>query len=77
MNKQKYIIYLSSVFMSIVVTMFISSVVTFKSLDDLNLFWEIWPINWFYARLIAFPAIMIFRPLCQKISEFLVNLFFK
>ena len=27
--------------MSIVVTMFISSVVTFKSLDDLNLFWEI------------------------------------
>ena len=70
MNKQKYIIYLSSVFMSIVVTMFISSVVTFKSLDDLNLFW-------FYAILIAFPAIMIFRPLCQKISEFLVNLFFK
>ena len=77
MNKQKCIIYLSSVFMSIVVTMFISSVVTFKSLDDLNLFWEIWPINWFYAILIAFPAIMIFRPLCQKISEFLVNLFFK
>ena len=77
MNKQKYIIYLSSVFMSIVVTMFISSVVTFKSLDDLNLFWEIWPINWFYAILIAFPAIMIFRPLGQKISEFLVNLFFK
>ena len=77
MKKQKYIIYLSSVFMSIVVTMFISSVVTFKSLDDLNLFWEIWPINWFYAILIAFPAIMIFRTLCQKISEFLVNLFFK
>ena len=77
MNKQKYIIYLSSIFMSIVVTMFISSIVTFKSLDDLNLFWEIWPINWFYAILIAFPAIMIFRPLCQKISEFLVNLFFK
>ena len=49
--------------------MFISSVVTFKSLDDLNLFWEVWPINWFYAILIAFPAIMIFRPICQKISE--------
>ena len=77
MNKQKYIIYLSSIFMSIVVTMFISSVVTFKSLDDLNLFWKIWPINWFYAILFAFPAIMIFRPLCQKISESLVNLFFK
>ena len=44
MNKQKYIIYLSSIFMSIVVTMFISSVVTFKSLDDLNLFWDIWSI---------------------------------
>ena len=77
MNKQKYIIYLSSIFMSIVVTMFISSVVTFKSLDDLNLFWEIWPVNWGYGILIAFPAIMIFRPICQKISEFLINLFFK
>ena len=47
--------------------MFISSVVTFKSLDDLSLFWEVWPMNWFYAILIAFPAIMILS------TSFLVN----
>ena len=77
MNKQKYIIYLASIFMSIVITMFISSVVPFKSLDNLSLFWQVWPINWFYAILIAFPAIMIFRPLCQKASEKIISLLLK
>lgn len=77
MNKQKYVIYLASVFMSIVITMFISSFVTFKSLDDLSLFWQVWPVNWFYAILIAFPAIMIFRPICQIASEKIISLLIK
>ena len=77
MNKQKYVIYLASIFMSIVITMFISSVVTFKSLDDLSLFWQVWPVNWFYAILIAFPAIMIFRPICQIASEKIISLLIK
>ena len=77
MNKQKYIIYLASIFMSIVITMFISFVVTFKSLVNLSLFWQVWPINWLYAILIAFPAIMIFRPICQKASEKIITFLLK
>ena len=77
MNKQKYIIYLASIFMSIVITMFISSFVTFKSLDNLSLFWQVWPFNWFYAILIAFRAIMIFRPICQKDSEKIISFLLK
>ena len=77
MNKQKYVIYLASIFMSIVITMFISSVVTFKSLDEISLFWQVWLVNWFYAILIAFPAIMIFRPICQIASEKIISLLIK
>jgi len=77
MKKQNYITYLASVFMSIVITMFISSFVTLKSIGDLSLFWQVWPVNWFYAILIAFPAIMIFRPICQKFSEIIVNFFYR
>ncbi len=73
MNKKKYITYLSSLFMSIIVTMFISSFVTFKSLVNISFFWQVWPINWFYAILIAFPAILIFRPMCLKLSEIIIN----
>ena len=77
MPKQKIILYLSTFFTAIVITMFISSFVTFMSLDQKSQFLSVWPLNWFYAILIAFPAIIVFRPICQKFSEKFVSFFLK
>ncbi len=77
MSKKNIIIYLSTLFTAIIITMFISSFVTFISLGDKSLFLSIWPLNWFYAILIAFPAIIIFRPFCQKLSEKFITFFIK
>ena len=77
MPKQKIILYLSTFFTAIVITMFISSFVTFMSLDQKSQFLSVWPLNWFYAILIAFPAIIVFRPICQKLSEKFVSFFLK
>ena len=77
MTKEKIIIYLSTLFTAIVITMFISSFVTFMSLENKSMFLSVWPLNWFYAILIAFPAIIIFRPVCIKLSQKLVTFFLK
>ena len=77
MQKEKIILYLSLLLTSIIVTLFISSFVTFMSLNELYIFFSVWPLNWFYAILIAFPALIIFRPICIKISEKLVTFFLK
>ena len=77
MPKEKFILYLSLLFTSIVVTLFISSFVTFMSLNDKSIFFSVWPLNWFYAILIAFPSIIIFRPICIKLSEKIVTFFLK
>jgi len=77
MPKEKIILYLSTLFTAIVITMFISSFVTFMSLDNKSIFLSVWPLNWIYAILIAFPAIIIFRPICQKLSEKIVTIFLK
>ena len=77
MPKEKIILYLSTLFTAIVITMFISSFVTFMSMDDKSMFLSVWPLNWLYAIMIAFPAIIIFRPICQKLSEKLVTFFLK
>ncbi len=75
MNKEKSEIYLSTLFTAVVITMFISSFVTFMSIDKLSSFWRIWPLNWFYAIIIAFPAILIFRPICIKLSKKVISFF--
>ena len=77
MTKEKTIVYLSTLFTAIVITMFISSFVTFMSLENKSMFLSVWPLNWFYAILIAFPAIIIFRPVCIKFSQKLVTFFLK
>ena len=77
MQKETIILYLSLLLTSIVVTLFISSFVTFMSLNEKSIFFYVWPLNWFYAILIAFPALIIFRPICIKISKKLVTFFLK
>ena len=63
MSKENFIFYFSTLISGILITMFISALVTYLALDDISKFFEIWPKNWCYAALIAFPTILFARPI--------------
>ena len=77
MKKENFQLYISTAISGIFITMFISSLVTYLALSDLSIFFEIWPKNWFYASLIAFPAILFVRPLAIKITIKLTDIIYK
>ena len=77
MKKEKFQFYISTAISGIFITMFISSLVTYLALVDLSIFFDIWPKNWFYASLVAFPAILFIRPLAIKITSKLTDLIFE
>ena len=76
MKKEKFILYFSTLISGILITMFISAFLTYLGLSQKNLFFEKWPLNWFYASIIAFPIIMIVRPISLKITQKLANMIF-
>ena len=57
--------------------MFISALVTFLALNDISKFFQVWPNNWFYAALVAFPTILFVRPISVKISNEVSNFIYK
>ena len=57
--------------------MFISALVTYLALADISKFLEIWPKNWCYAALVAFPTILFVRPISVKISNEVSNFIYK
>ena len=65
---------MSTAISGIFITMFISSLVTYLALTDFSIFFDVWPKNWFYASLVAFPAILFVRPLAIKITSKLIDL---
>ena len=77
MQKEKFQLYISTAISGIFITMFISSLVTYSALTDLSIFFDVWPKNWFYASLIAFPIILLVRPLAIKITNKLTDIFYK
>ena len=77
MKKEKFQFYISTAISGIFITMFISSLVTYLALTDLSIFFDVWPKNWFYASLVAFPAILYVRPLAIKITSKLTDLIYR
>ncbi|MBL6679352.1 MAG: DUF2798 domain-containing protein [Candidatus Puniceispirillales bacterium] len=77
MKKEKFQLYLSTLISGIFITMFISSLVTYLALSDTSLFLQVWPKNWFYASLVAFPAILFVRPLAIKLTAIITNYIYK
>ena len=77
MQKEKFQLYISTAISGIFITMFISSLVTYLALTDLSIFFDVWPKNWFYASLIAFPVILLVRPLAIKFTNKLTYIFYK
>ena len=77
MKKETFTLYLTALISGILITMFISALVTYMALFDKTLFFKVWPVNWFYAALVAFPTILLVRPVATKITDKLANLIYK
>ena len=76
MKKGTFTLYLTALISGILITMFISALVTYMALSNTALFFEVWPVNWFYAALVAFPTILIVRPVATKITTKIANLIY-
>ena len=76
MKKETFTLYLTALISGILITMFISALVTYMALSNIALFFEVWPLNWFYAALVAFPTILIVRPVATKITTKIANLIY-
>ena len=77
MKKEKFILYFSTFISGVLITMFISALVTYLAISELNIFFEVWPKNWFYAALVAFPTILFVKPISVKISNEVSNFIYK
>ena len=76
MKKENFIFYFTALISGILITMCISALVTFMAISDTDIFFQIWPANWFYAAVVAFPTILLVRPIATKITNRIANLFY-
>ena len=76
MKKVSFTLYLTALISGILITMFISALVTYMALSDTSLFIKVWPVNWFYAALVAFPTILLVRPIATKITTKIADLIY-
>ena len=76
MKKENFTIYFSTFISGILITMFISALVTYLAISDIQFFFSVWPKNWFFAALVAFPTILFVKPISQKITQKIVNIIF-
>ena len=77
MKKENFTLYFSTFISGVLITMFISALVTYLAISDVKAFFELWPKNWFYAALVAFPTILFVRPISVKISNEVSNFIYK
>ena len=77
MSKENFLFYFSTLISGILITMFISALVTYLALADISKFLEIWPKNWCYAALVAFPTILFARPISAKFSNKVASIIYK
>ena len=74
--KENFLFYFLTFISGILITMFISALVTFLAISDINIFFNVWPKNWLYASLAAFPVIILVRPISLKITQKLAGIIF-
>ena len=77
MKKENFTLYCSTFISGVLITMFISALVTYLAISELKFFFEAWPKNWFYAALVAFPTILFVRPIATKFTSIVANLLYK
>lgn len=69
MSRSLFSLLLITLLSAILVTMFISAIVTFLSLEQKSLFFSIWPQNWLIASIVGFFAILSMRPVAVFLGQ--------
>ena len=69
MSRSLFSLLLITLLSAILITMFISAIVTFLSLEQKSLFLSIWPQNWLIASIVGFFAILSMRPIAVLIGQ--------
>ncbi len=69
MSRALFSLFLITLLSAILVTMFISGIVTFLSLEEKSLFFSIWPKNWLIASIVGFFAILSMRPIAIFLGQ--------
>ena len=76
MSRSLFSLLLITLLSAILVTMFISAIVTFLSLERKSLFFSIWPQNWLIASIVGFFAILSMRPVAIFLGQKATNLIY-
>ncbi len=76
MSRSLFSLLLITLLSAILVTMFISAIVTFLSLEQKSLFFSIWPQNWLIASIVGFFAILSMRPVAIFLGQKATNLIY-
>ncbi len=76
MQRALFSLCLITLLSAILVTMFISAIVTYLSLEHKSLFFSVWPANWLVASVVGFFAIMAMRPIAVFLGQKLTNIIY-
>ena len=76
MQRKVFSLTVTTLLSAILVTMFISAIVTYLSLENKFLFFSIWPKNWLVASIVGFFAILSMRPIAVLLGHFVTNIFY-
>ncbi len=76
MSRSLFSLLLITLLTAISVTMFISAIVTFLSLEQKSVFFSIWPKNWLIASIVGFFAILSMRPIAFFLGQNITNIIY-
>ena len=77
MKKENFMLYFSTFISGVLITMFISALVTYLAILDVKVFFEVFKKYCFYPALVAFPTILFVRPISVKVSNEVSNFIYK
>jgi len=73
MIKQQYYRYLYSFFMSLMMSCFMSFVITLFNIGLVDNFLSIWRHSWAFAFMVAYPSVLMFTPVVKRITDAFVE----
>lgn len=73
MLNNKYYRFVYSFFMSLMMSCFMSFVITLFNLGWNESFFQIWCHSWAFAFIVAYPTVLCFGPIVKRITECLVK----
>ncbi len=73
MISKKYYRFVYSFFMSLMMSCFMSFVITLFNVGWVEHFFDIWRHSWAFAFMVAYPSVLMFNPVVRRITDKLVD----